>query len=450
MPARERLLERGVLLVARLVLVRRVDEVEARLLHVGDLLRQPLPPEAAPALRVSVRHHDAAVEPLLAEAEDEACRAVALRAAPQDGRDGGIVEMRVVELPRNGVRPLAPELDRVRPGLERKRPAPGLDRLVAVLFAAELLRLRVAAGVLPHARHELDLAVRERRHLAAPDDPLFAPRRDCPDVLDERGRANAEQRGRIEEVAVPAVVVAPGVDDPRLAGSVAAVRDEDADLVRPAEVEERRELDRAVRVQRDAGLLPVHEDDRGAPVELLLEADAAALPVRGDVDRALEPARVGGLFVVAGPFALRDRRLLREAAALLPRLRRLVRRNRGGPVLDALRADRLHEPAVRDVQGFECPSGDREGKEKKADASHGAHHTRRRPVASTKTNTHNRSLCSEGGCFRYGNPGVSELGRSPGFGAWPERGSRASRRPARGGRTDRCGDGGRPGRTIPN
>ena len=67
-------------------------------------------------------------------------------------------------------------------------------------------------------------------------------------------------------------------------------------------------------------------------------------------------------------------RYLVEAAALLPRLRRLVRRNRGGPVLDALRPDRLHEPAVRDVQGFECARvrGSEEGeKESEEEGFHG-------------------------------------------------------------------------------
>ena len=207
--------------------------------------------------------------------------------------------MRVVKFPRHDIRPVADEIDGVCTWLEVECLAPYLNRLVARNFARELLARRIAALVLPHARHKLDLLTVKRRQLATPRHVLVPPRGNAPHVLHERRGANANHRGRVEQIPVLAVVVASGVDDPRLACAIAAVGHEYLDLVLLAELEERGKLDRTVGMKRHARLLAVHKHDCGAPVELLLEADGMSRPFLRHIQRALEPTGVGGLFVVA-------------------------------------------------------------------------------------------------------------------------------------------------------
>ena len=332
---------------------------------------------------MAVGHHGPSVEPLLAEPEDEALRRVTLFAALENGRYAYVVEVGGIKLPRNDISPVAHEIDGVCAGFERDLLPPCLHGSRAVALARKHPGPGVAARILPYVRHKLDFAIRERRHLAAPRDIPVSPRGDRPDVLDKRRGADIDRRRRVEQISVLAVIVTPGIDDARFSRAVAAVRDEYPDLVRLSEIEERSKLDRAIRMKRDAGLLPVHEDDRVAPVELLLVSDAAPAPCRGHVERTPEPACIGSLLVVPSRFALRAIWFPGQLPALLPcikaeagryvdfvRIDRLLdsgvflRRNDSGSVGYTLCGNRLLEPAVCNINRDERPCGSGHGEDK--------------------------------------------------------------------------------------
>ena len=349
--AREPLHQRRVLREDRLVPVRAVGEVEAESVDVGRVPREPLVPEAAEALHVAVEQDLPALAPDLAEAEEELLRRVRGRAAVGHRHAAG-VELRVRDrLPRDRVRPR--DLDR--------------DLRVARLrlHALPLGRLHGLAAV-GDLRREVDRPVLRRVDRDVQRELLLAPRRLRVDVLDERRRPRDEPRRTGEVRRLEERFVAPVVGDLLLARSERTVRREDLDLVLPR-AQERRELDRAVRVERDAGLLPVDEHHEVAVVERLLEADASREPFLRDLDLAPVPGVELAVEVVAVLRALRERDLSRERGAVRPRagLGQDLRDIRAGRGLDRHRA-----PVLRDVERFRAARG-RSEKEGEKNAFHG-------------------------------------------------------------------------------
>ena len=350
--AREPLHQRRVLREDRLVPVRAVGEVEAEAVDVGRVPRKPLVPEAAEALHVAVEQDLPALAPDLAEAEEELLRRVRGRAAVGHRHAAG-VELRVRDrLPRDRVRPR--DFDR--------------DLRVARLRLDTFLlgRLHGLAAV-GNLRREDDRAVLRRMDRDVQRELLLAPRRLRVDVLDERRRPRDEPRRTGEVRRLEERLVAPVVGDLLLARSERTVRREDLDLVLPR-AQERREFDRAVRMERDACLLPVDEHHEVAVVERLLEADASREPFLRDLDLAPVPGVELAVEVVAVLRALREGNLPRERGAVRPRALlgqdlRDVRALRG--------PDRHRLPVLRDVERFRAARGrgEEEGEE---DAFHGS------------------------------------------------------------------------------